>query len=735
MNIDEYRTLTRQYELMDSGYDHSPGRPRDNAGHDTGLFGVDRPGVAWDWMSQTGRAPNRSDWVRPQVAEAWSRCIETYGLTPGARIACAGAVAEGELLRLSGLLARNSARTTLANIAFSLQSLLRDTSVTLLVGDPNATLVHVMEAGLALGPAGRRLAALGAKWRESVLGNNGLGSAAVLGEPVAFDGREHFAPELHPYATAGHPVLGPDGNLAAVLGLITDRRDSTSALLCFLRLAGHLVEANLFELHGPGGYTLRLRPSGLGVGVAVEDCLLEGLLAVNENGAVMGATRTGLALLGASSHSEILGQPLETLLGVGLQDLLSSAGANRAALELSSTSGRSLMAQFVCSRSCSESDQDLPNSAPAIRRAKPAQSGASQSGALQSGALRPKTDGEPWRDMVVETALQKAIRAQRQKIAILITGESGVGKDHLVRKMHAAGTRQGKPLVLINCAAIPRDLISSELFGYEAGSFTGARTKGKPGKFLDAHTGVLFLDEIGDMALDLQAALLCALDTSEIVPVGGARPITVDVQVVAATNSQLQDAVRKGSFRRDLYYRLNGAQIWLPPLRERPDKLGLIAYLWDEERRVQGHSHDHADEVFISDEALAIFEKHPWPGNIRELRNVLRSSMATMAGPELRVADLPHDFLEEMSYSGGALSAAAEAPDSPALSRNDEGRGLAAVAPGAAAPSLGGLADSELRAIRAALSQSGGNISESARRLGITRATLYHKMARYGLRR
>ncbi len=134
--------------------------------------------------------------------------------------------------------------------------------------------------------------------------------------------------------------------------------------------------------------------------------------------------------------------------------------------------------------------------------------------------------------------------------------------------------------MLINCAAIPRDLISTELFGYEAGSFTGARTKGKPGKFLDAHTGTLFLDEIGDMALDLQAALLCALDTSEIVPVGGTKPIKVDVQVVAATNSQLQDCVRKGTFRRDLYYRLNGAQIWLPPLRERPDKLGLITYLW-----------------------------------------------------------------------------------------------------------------------------------------------------------
>jgi transcriptional regulator of acetoin/glycerol metabolism len=708
MAIDEHQTLRRYYELMDSGYEQTSVRARE-AGYDAGLFGVDRPGVAWDWMCQTGQAPNRSDWVRPQVAEAWSRCIDSHGLSPGARLRN-GCAADVEHPRPAGPLADARARTALANIAYSLQSLLRDASVTLLAADPNAVLIHVMEAGLALGPAGRRLAALGAKWQESVLGNNGLGSAAALREAVAFDGREHFAPELHPYATVGQPIFGPDGELAAILGLITDRRDSASALLCFLRLAGHLVEANLFERHGPGGYALRLRPAGLSAGMDLEDCLLEGLLAVDDDGVVIGATRTGLALVGCAAHREILKKPLESLLGVGLRDLL--ADGNRAALELTAANGRVLTAQFVCARGRGEGAAAAPQASKVTRMP-------------QRPRMKEAPSSEPWRDMVGETAMQKAIRAQQQNIAILITGESGVGKDHLVRRMHASGPRQGKPLVLINCAAIPRDLISSELFGYEAGSFTGARTRGKTGKFVDAHTGTLFLDEIGDMALDLQAALLCALDSSEIAPVGGTKTIKVDVQVVAATNSQLQDCVRKGLFRRDLYYRLNGAQVWLPPLRERPDKLGLIAHLWTEESKAQGRT----DEVFLSDEALEIFEQHPWPGNVRELRNVLRSSMATMAGNELRVADLPHDFLEEMSYSGGALSAAAAAaPDSPAPFRGG-GEPEMAGAP------RGGLADSEARAIRSALTLSGGNISESARKLGITRATLYHKMARYGLRK
>lgn len=724
MIIEEDRTSNGRSEAPDRGCDPARGRARD-AGCDSGLFGVDRPGVAWDWMSQTGQAPDRLDWVRPQVAEAWSRCIEVHGLTPGGRLVGAGtqglgsaglgnlglgaaAPPDAEPARPGGLLASADAKAALGRIAYSLRSLLHGASVSLLVADPAATLIHVMEAGFVPGPAGRRLVALGARWRESVLGNNGLGSAAVLREAAAFDGREHFAPELHPYATAGQPILGPDGELAAVLGVITDRRDSASALLCFLRLAGPLAEARLFELHGPAGYTLRLRPTGLAAGVAIEDCLLDGLLVVDEKGGVIGATRTGLALFGFSGHEEILGKPLKTLLGADLQDLLAFGDVSLAALELTAANGRTLTVQSVSVRV--EAAQGEP-----ARRAGRGAAAAKSRGRTAIGAkpaAEARGEGGPWRDMVVETALQKALRAQQQKIGILITGESGVGKDHLVRRLHEAGPRRGKPLVLINCAAIPRDLISSELFGYEAGSFTGARTRGKPGKFVEAHTGTLFLDEIGDMALDLQAALLCALDSSEIVPVGGSRPIAVDVQVVAATNSQLQDCVRRGSFRRDLYYRLNGAQIWLPPLRERPDKLGLIAHLWAEESRAQGR----AGAVFLSDEALDVFERHPWPGNIRELRNVLRSSMATMAGARLRGADLPHDFMEELGFSGGVVPC-----------REEETEGAIA--------GRGGLAESEARAIRNALSRSGGNISESARALGITRATLYHKMARYGLRR
>ena len=317
--------------------------------------------------------------------------------------------------------------------------------------------------------------------------------------------------------------------------------------------------------------------------------------------------------------------------------------------------------------------------------------------------------------------MQRAANLQAQNIPLLITGESGVGKDYLVRRLHGCGSRKDRMLVAINCAAIPRELIESELFGYEGGSFTGARSKGKRGKFLEADKGMLFLDEIGDMALDLQATLLRVLESSEITPIGGTRSIPIDVRVVAATNCSLPDMVQKGTFRRDLYYRLNGVQLWLPPLRERPDRLQLIMHLLRQERQSLGLE----EEKEPSDDVWRLFFKHPWPGNIREARNVVRAVLAVTRGRRIDVDDLPRDFLQEMNVRSDLGSATAGG----ALAFVDE-----RASAGAPLEAPTELADWEARAVHSALASSGGNVAKAARSLGITRATLYHKMARYGLR-
>lgn len=676
---------------------------------DAGLFGVDRPGVAWEWMVQTGQPPERDDWVRPQVSEAWFRCIEDYRLSPRTSLLRPHAIMDVQRGTGSALATNLDVRRALATMAYNLQPVLRDTSVSLLLADSAGTLIHALDAGSNLGPMGRRLVRLGESWNEVIIGNNGLGTAAVLREPVAFNGKEHFSSVLHPFATVGHPLFAHDGTLVALLGLITDQRSSAQTLLGFVRIAGYLIETNLFEDQAPGAFLMRLRLNTISSGLTGQDCLLDGLIAVDEQGRIVGATRTGLNLLRADQHCDVLSKRVEALLGVKLGDLRACASRCEP-IELENPAGWRLKAEFIVRHKI------------ASDRAQPSRGASSKGGSripatsLGGSSIR-RPGAEPWRDALLEAALQKAVNLQKQKIPILITGESGVGKDHLVRRIHADGPRKGRPLILVNCAAIPRELISSELFGYVSGSFTGARATGKTGKFVEAHTGVLFLDEIGDMALDLQTALLCALDSSEIVPVGGSKPVTVDVQVIAATNSDLPDCVRKGTFRRDLYYRLNGAQFWLPPLRERPDKLGLIQHLWEIELKAQKVE----EPKTLSADVMNIFERHPWPGNIRELRNVLRSCLAMTSGSETLVSDLPVDFLKELDDS----SQAEEETEAPLLSApkwrpSSEGKPLA---------------DWEAQAIRSALAKTAGNISESARQLRITRATLYHKMARLGLKK
>jgi len=674
---------------------------------DAGLYGLDRPGTAWDWMRQSGQPPTGADWVRPQVAEAWARCVDDHHLPTGLDFAplldpVLACPKDFELWRRGW----SSAFTaSLSAMAYDFRSYLDESSVTLLLSDPLAKVFYVLDAGLNIRPGGVAMARIGADWRESNIGNTGIGTACLLRVPAAFNGREHFSPAFHPYATAGCPIASPDGGIVAFVGLITDRRDAASLMLGFLKLACRLLEANLFDRFFSSGQLLRLRDGDVTVNSSGPESLVEGLVAVAEEGNITGVSQSALHLLGASTHADVIGKKLSSFLSVD------SAVRERFDGEVLafSKSGRPLQVER---RRLGPSANDIKARTGQKSRKDPTQA------AEGAQAAAPSTE---WRDLILEAALQRAANLQAQNIPLLITGESGVGKDYLVRRLHGCGPRKDRMLVAINCAAIPRELIESELFGYEGGSFTGARSKGKRGKFLEADKGMLFLDEIGDMALDLQATLLRVLESSEITPIGGTRSIPIDVRVVAATNCSLPDMVQRGAFRRDLYYRLNGVQLWLPPLRERPDRLQLITHLLRQERQSLGLDEDKEP----SDEVWRVFFEHPWPGNIREARNVIRAVLAVTRGRRIDVDDLPRDFLQEMNVKPSPAATVAGAALAFVDERASNGRSV---------ETPGELADWEARAVHSALANSGGNVAKAARSLGITRATLYHKMARYGLR-
>lgn len=244
---------------------------------------------------------------------------------------------------------------------------------------------------------------------------------------------------------------------------------------------------------------------------------------------------------------------------------------------------------------------------------------------------------------IMRTALQLA----EVDSTVLITGESGVGKEIITRAIHRAGRGDSGPLITANCGAIPESLLESELFGYEKGAFTGADRGGKPGLFEVARGGTLFLDEIGDVNLNVQVKLLRALQEKEIMRVGGRKPISIDVRIITATNRDLKELVSQGAFRKDLYYRLNVVPLHVPPLRERQDAvLPLVNHFLDQFNKKFGK------EARITGDALKLMEFHDWPGNVRELENTLERLVVLSDSSLIRKKDLPDALL----FGGDILS-------------------------------------------------------------------------------
>jgi transcriptional regulator with PAS, ATPase and Fis domain len=304
---------------------------------------------------------------------------------------------------------------------------------------------------------------------------------------------------------------------------------------------------------------------------------------------------------------------------------------------------------------------------------------------------------------LLQEAKQMALRAASSSASVLLIGESGTGKELFARAIHYHSARGSGPFVAVDCAAVPEDLLESELFGYEEGAFTGARKGGKPGKFELAHGGTLFLDEVGDCSLRLQAKLLRALDRGEIERVGGTRTIRVDVRLVAATNKDLEQMVRNGEFREDLYFRLNVIPIRIPPLRNRKvDILPLFRHFLDKHASRMGR-----ETPSVSPDTEQILQDYWWPGNVRELENVAQYVLHTCAERLVEPRHLPPRLIAPGRYDG---------PLAPARSRS--------------AP------EEERKFIAEGLRRLGKTPHAKdilARQLGVSRATIYRKIKKYGL--
>ena len=294
-----------------------------------------------------------------------------------------------------------------------------------------------------------------------------------------------------------------------------------------------------------------------------------------------------------------------------------------------------------------------------------------------------------------------ARKVARSETTVLLVGESGTGKELFAHAIHVESGRTLRPFIKVNCAAIPAELFESELFGYREGAFTGARARGKKGKFELAHQGTLFLDEISELPPTMQAKLLRVLQEREVEPVGAEHPQPIDVRILAATNRRLEPLLEQGAFRHDLYYRLNVVKLDIPPLRERPGDLPLLV-----ERILRQLERETGIPVEgVDEEVEAVLLAHPWPGNVRELRNVLERALYVKTGPVIARKDLPRALLAGEAGPGGGPPSTLKVA----------------------------LRQAEIDLITRALREAGGDRAAAASRLGISKSSIYAKIGQYGI--
>ena len=345
--------------------------------------------------------------------------------------------------------------------------------------------------------------------------------------------------------------------------------------------------------------------------------------------------------------------------------------------------------------------------------------------AVEVTRLKKTADGSlQFDDLIGQAPAMRSViamgeRGAKANIPILITGESGVGKEVIARAIQGASQRAGLPFVTVNCGAIPANLVESILFGHEKGSFTGANAK-HLGKFQEAHTGTLFLDEIGELPLDMQVKLLRVLQEGEVDPIGSKRPTPVDVRIISATNRDLQDQVRDGHFREDLYYRLNVFPIEVPSLRERREDIAALTQHFIRRFNAQ----ERMTVAGPNKDTLEMLKSFEWPGNVRQLENSIFRAMILSDGESLK----PHDFPQ---ISGQAP--VIQCPDNMDVITADSSADTSGVSVVDPEGHLRRLEDIERDLIQFAIDTYAGHMSEVARRLGIGRSTLYRKVREHGV--
>jgi transcriptional regulator of acetoin/glycerol metabolism len=598
--------------------------------------------------------------VTPSIYRSWQRSLE-FNVDHTL-------VSNQDILSSASLKVRRNAQESLIRASKPVLpyifSLLGSTKYTVLLGDNDGYIIEAIGDAPFMSKAQKVNLSPGASWSEQVRGTNAIGTALSDNAPTSVFGWEHYVHDNNFLACWAAPIQNSLGTPLGVLDISGETSPDRQKILTIAMMGASMIEKNLrfFELEDQ----LKFYQEGIKLATSL---LQQGFITINSNGIISDINPLGAALLGRKAEN-IIGQLAADIFSTPKGWMLNGHSLD---LRIKGSAGQEISSHLK--RVVNEAGQSL---------------GAV--GTLQTTKATPTLSHTLWigQSQLSQRTLARASKVASTHSSVLIHGESGTGKEIIARTIHQLSPRCEGPFVALNCASLPASLIESELFGYVEGAFTGARRGGKPGKFELANKGTIFLDEIGDMPLNVQVALLRVLQEKEVSRIGDTKALKIDVRVLAATHKDLSTLVSSELFRLDLYYRLKVVTLELPPLRDRPEDIkDLVPYF------IRKACESFGNPILgIQEEVYDHLVTHLWPGNIRELENCIESMVALAEGPVLTVADLPDEFQKSIS----------EIEPEPLLDQQTK------------------------QAIVYALTQTRGKIAPAARLLGIGRNTLYRKI-------
>jgi transcriptional regulator of acetoin/glycerol metabolism len=542
----------------------------------------------------------------------------------------------------------------------------------------------------------KQLFSKGVYWHENLVGTNAIGTTLATGSIVQISHNEHYLQANRFMTGSAAPIYDVDRQMLGVIDISSDTYMPQAHTLGMVKLMSLAVGNQLIKSRYHDDHFLlwfNTSPENI-------DSQWSALLVFDEHGTIITANRRAEIVLGM----DLSYQNVSTLFNISLKQLLSHSA--QFPLPITTPQNVHFYGFLLPPKQPSARTLNfIPAVTTEVEEKKQQPSPPTKLSLLDMG------------DPTIAKAIKQTVKIINKDIPILINGETGVGKEVFVKALHEASDRSGSNLVAVNCAAIPDDLVESELFGYVKGAFTGANSKGYIGLIRKANKGTLFLDEIGDMPLNVQTRMLRVLQERKVTPLGSTESYSVDFKLISATHRYLKTDVEAGSFRQDLFYRVSGLNITLPPLRERCDKEALIRHL------IAYHS-EPGSQGEIAMEVLTAFKFHPWPGNIRQMVSVIQIALAMAEDNQIELDNLPDDFFDDLNQQDLANGSTMRGVDSDKLSYHPES-GESAIN----AETSIGQGD-----WLATYNQYDRNVSKTAKALGVSRNTLYKKLRDSGLK-